>query len=120
MNTAKTTNGYVYVFSNKWFTGLYKIGCTKNVSNRRSTLGKTSVPDDFDVVFILEVENYKNAEKIIHKMLELFRYDPQREFFRAAKSDIKKVLITVAKSMNGVVYQGTKRNQVYPSIKKNI
>ncbi|MBP5582628.1 MAG: GIY-YIG nuclease family protein [Bacteroidales bacterium] len=118
MNKAKTTV-YVYVFSNNWFTRLFKIGSTTNVYQRRASLGRTSVPDDYEIVFTLNVTNYKNAEKTVQQMLNLYRYAPNKEFFGATKIDIKKVLINVAKLTGGIIheYQGNKKIQIYPKIK---
>ena len=77
--------GYIYCFSNTAFNNLYKVGFTVNDPNsRRKQINTTGVPLPFKLEFAKKVIDYKDKEKIIHKILSIFgeRINSKREFFR--------------------------------------
>lgn len=76
--------GFIYVMRNATFEkDIYKIGLTtKKTEERAKQLSKTSVPDKFSVMREWAVKDCKEAEKEIHQILESYRVDPRREFFR--------------------------------------
>ncbi|WP_245910923.1 GIY-YIG nuclease family protein [Nonlabens arenilitoris] len=76
--------GFIYVMRNATFEkDIYKIGLTtKKTEERAKQLSKTSVPDKFAVMREWAVKDCKIAEKEIHEILDSYRVDPRREFFR--------------------------------------
>jgi hypothetical protein len=79
--------GYVYSFSNPSMPGIRKIGITKkyNPDERADQLHTTGVPTPFIVEHFVRTSNYKDIEKKIHKLLDEYRVDSRREFFRISK-----------------------------------
>ena len=85
--------GYVYVMSNEAMPGLYKIGCTaRHPYERASDLNNTSVPSPFIVEYCINIDDYANVEKLIHK--ELSAYNFGKEFFQC---DLEKCILSVKK-----------------------
>jgi hypothetical protein len=65
--------GYVYVFRNRWHPeGVYKIGSTDNLQDRRSA-ARTWGP--YDCAFYLEVKDCKLVESMVHEMLHDYRIE---------------------------------------------
>lgn len=87
------TSGYLYCFSNSSFLpNIFKVGMTERTPEQRAKeLFTTGVPTPFKIEFAKKVNNYKQKEKTIHKLLtkHLYRINPKREFFRAPLADIK-------------------------------
>lgn len=93
--------GYIYVMRNASFEkDIYKIGLTtNNTEERAKQLSKTSVPDKFSVMREWAVKDCKKAEKKIHQILDSYRIDPRREFFKLdmkiANETIDKVIAQI-------------------------
>ncbi|WP_298782689.1 GIY-YIG nuclease family protein [uncultured Polaribacter sp.] len=93
--------GFIYVMRNATFEkDIYKIGLTTNKTEERAKqLSKTSVPDKFAVMREWAVKDCKKAEKEIHEILDSYRVDPRREFFRLdmkiANDTIDKVITEI-------------------------
>ena len=93
--------GYVYVFRNRWHPeGVYKIGSTDNLQDRRSA-ARTWGP--YDCEFYLEVKDCKLVESMVHEMLKDYRvegFDIGQEHFsidlKKASSIIKNVAFELA------------------------
>jgi len=82
--------GYIYCFSNESMPGIFKIGKTaRSPNDRASELYTTGVPMAFKEEFSKRVNNYDEKEKIIHKLLDEYRTDPKREFFKVSFDKIK-------------------------------
>ena len=65
--------GYVYVFRNRWHPeGVYKIGSTDNLQDRRSA-ARTWGP--YDCEFYLEVKDCKLVESMVHEMMRDYRIE---------------------------------------------
>ena len=65
--------GYVYVFRNRWHPeGVYKIGSTDNLQDRRSA-ARTWGP--YDCAFYLEVKDCKLVESMVHEMMRDYRIE---------------------------------------------
>ena len=85
--------GYVYVLSNESMPGLYKIGCTaRHPYARANDLYTTGVPSPFVVEYFININNYENIEKLVHK--ELSEYRLRKEFF---KCDLDKCILAIKK-----------------------
>lgn len=78
----KTNEGYIYIFSNKSFKDLIKIGSTmRDPIIRAKELSDTSVPFPYQVEYKILTINCEILEKIIHQKLSSKRVDLEREFF---------------------------------------
>ena len=88
---------YVYILSNPAMPGLIKIGHTKNHPGERvKQLSRSSgIPVPFDVEWVYSCYNAIELEREIHKHLDSYRVNNNREFFqipvKKAKSIIKKL-----------------------------
>ena len=109
--------GYVYVMSNEAMPGLYKIGCTsRHPSERASDLYTTGVPTPFVVEYCINIDNYANIEKLIHK--ELSSYNFGKEFF---KCDLEKCILTIKKvaGYNSKYSESYSNNKLKDNIERN-
>ena len=85
--------GYVYCMSNPCMAGLYKIGYTERSIEER--LQEANVSDTWrpPMPYILEfakcVKEPNQKEKTIHTILNKFRVNPKREFFRVELDQVK-------------------------------
>lgn len=83
--------GYVYVMSNEAMLGKYKIGCTsRHPHERANELNTTGVPKPFVIEYCINIDNYENIEKLVHKKLSTYHYG--KEFFEC---DLEKCILTV-------------------------
>jgi hypothetical protein len=84
--------GYVYCMVSR-LNNYCKIGHVhtpyKTSHDRAKELYTTSVPERFNVVFDIKVKNPMYYEKIIHKKLDKYRINKDREFFSCKPNDIK-------------------------------
>lgn len=99
----KTKNaGYIYIMRNSNLEkNIYKIGLTsKETIERAKQLSNTSIPDDFSVMREWAVKDCYLAEKRIHKLLETYRVDPRREFFKLDMREANDVIDSVVADIN--------------------
>jgi hypothetical protein len=77
-------SGWVYMLENKGMPSLFKIGMTiHNPHLRASELSReTGIPAPFFVRKAYFVKDRCKAEKLIHKELDSYRYNENREFFQ--------------------------------------
>lgn len=92
----QTRRGNVYVISNVGSFGehVYKIGMTRRLEplDRIRELGDASVPFEFDVHAMINVEDAPKLEHDLHQRFlhsQINKVNPRKEFFRLAISDIK-------------------------------
>jgi hypothetical protein len=92
------SRGYVYILDNPALSSeLLKIGkTTKDVELRARGLSTTGLPEDFRVLYFIEVPDCHLAEAIVHKRLANHRARSNREFFRVPLTLAKSVLDEVA------------------------
>ena len=78
--------GRVYVLTNKAMPNLIKIGFTMNtVENRVNELSSaTGVPHAYEIEFQVECRDPEFIEKSVHKNLNNFRVNSNREFFEVS------------------------------------
>jgi len=99
----KQTKGFVYVLTNPCFKDNWiKIGFAIDVDKRVKELsGVTGMPLPFEVFATLKTTKYKEAERMIHKMIGKFspekRINPSREFFNIEPQDAFEVFEIVSK-----------------------
>ena len=75
--------GSVYVFSNPSMPGLLKVGKSINPEERKKELSSaTGVPEPFEEVAVFPSDDPLRDEGRGHKILDKYRYKPNREFFR--------------------------------------
>ena len=110
--------GSVYILTNKsyrygWLRRrLIKIGKTeKNPIERAKELRSTGVPTPFEVAYSLQSNQYEEIEKEMHKELDMYRSNKDREFF---KYPIRKAINLLQK------FDKELRQQNYTHIGSNI
>jgi len=109
MNTECINTGYIYCLSNPFYNGIYKVGMTENDPKiRKEQLNTTGVPLPFKIEFAKKVNNYKEKEKILHKLLTQYgeRINPKREFFKISLEEIKAFFDL----MDGEIYEEVDNN----------
>jgi hypothetical protein len=89
----ETTNGYIYILTNKAFPNYIKIGSTmKDPRIRAHELTGTGVPFPYEVKFKIMTKNCEILEKKVHTILEKKRVDLEREFFECSVEEAKKII----------------------------
>jgi hypothetical protein len=84
--------GSVYCLTNPSMPDICKIGMTdRRVEERVEELSNTSVPTPFEVAFAKLVNNPKQKEKMIHKLLSAHRINKKREFFNYPLDKVKQI-----------------------------
>lgn len=79
--------------------GLYKIGCTSDLKRRLAELYNTSTPEEFEILAVIQTNQYNEFEDILHTYFQSCRVNPRREFFNFCdifgrnyiKSNLKKI-----------------------------
>ena len=83
----------VYVIEFDIYPGIYKIGCSGNIQNRLKSFKKDSaILGEVKLVYKKEFVDYQKAEKEIHEILDSFRVQKNREFF---KLELKEIIETI-------------------------
>ena len=80
-------NGFIYILSNTSLgDGRIKIGQSKSdpSSFRKDELYTTGVAEPFKVEYYAFVENYQDVERNVHRVLDRFRPNKDREFFNVS------------------------------------
>lgn len=93
------SEGWIYILRNPSHKqDLFKIGKTTLCPDKRAAeLSKpTGVADKFKVVFKIDVFDCDIAEKQIHKKLDKFRNNPDREFFELPRAEAIETVTTIA------------------------
>lgn len=77
--------GFVYLLGNHWMPDLYKIGCTERSPHKRAAelSDHTGVPEAFDVLCYIEVEDFQAVERRFHALFSGERINTGREFFHS-------------------------------------
>jgi len=80
----------VYVFSNKSYEGIFKVGWTSNLPDERAEQlsRETGVLYPFKVVFSKEFQDAEKIEKKIHKKFKTNRLSNKKEFFKIDKDKL--------------------------------
>ena len=77
--------GYVYCFANDSMPGLLKIGMTERTPEERlheaNQTDTWKPPTPYYYIFAKRVDNPKQKEKTLHRILQEERVNPNREFF---------------------------------------
>jgi hypothetical protein len=90
---------------------MYKIGFTENDPQLRANqLRKTGVIGRFKVEFFIKIKQYREMEKHIHSLLDKYRVEADREFFKIDISIIKFIFDLIEGKING--------NKIEDDIKK--
>lgn len=94
--------GFIYILRNPTMDeNIFKIGLTRdNVEKRANQLSKTSVPDKFYKSQEWNVRDCVTSERQIHKLLNDYRVDPRREFFKIDYDIAIQVITQVVKETN--------------------
>ena len=89
----ETTDGYIYILTNKAFPNYIKIGSTmKDPRIRAHELTGTGVPFPYEVKFKILTKNCEILEKEVHSILDKKRVDLEREFFECSVEEAQKTI----------------------------
>ena len=89
------SEGYVYCFSNPSFVGIVKIGMTTRYIEERlqeaNDCGTWGPPTPYVIEFAKKVNNPREKEKALHRLLEKYseRVNTNREFFKISLIDAR-------------------------------
>lgn len=97
-----TDKQYVYILTNDTMPGLVKIGYTKNDPSKRARQINTAtgVAMDFNVEWAYPCYNGFELEQEVHRYLNSFRLNKNREFFRMTVEEAKSVVERLGKRYN--------------------
>jgi len=97
-----TGKQYVYILTNDTMPGLVKIGYTKNDPSKRARQinAATGVAMDFNVEWAYPCYNGFELEQEVHRYLDSFRLNKNREFFRMTVDEAKSVVERLGKRYN--------------------
>lgn len=75
--------GFVYILTNEYMPGVYKVGCTERSPHERAAelSAPTGVPAPFEVLCYVECHDFQAIERKVHAWLSDFRVSNGREFF---------------------------------------
>lgn len=91
------SQGYVYILSNPYMPGVFKVGMTTlDPHIRAAQLNTTGVPAPFEVEHSRFFPNCAQAEYFLHREYEDCRVSSGREFFRAELEDLAASLHSIA------------------------
>ena len=78
--------GYVYILINPSMKGIINVGGTRRDPDEWASelSASTGVPTPFFVGYQAEVNNYTHAEAFVHKLLDAYRVNDNREFFNTS------------------------------------
>ena len=94
---------YIYIISSKIYAeqGLYKIGRTKNIKGRLSTLNTShTIKDRMIIIKKFKVYDSKIAEVRIKYILNKIRDHKNREFYRAIYCYLEKIVDLICKNLD--------------------
>lgn len=84
--------GYLYCFSNPSMEGILKIGMTKrNPEERLKEANKSDTwkpPTDYELLSSVKCYEPEKKEKLLHKLLDEYRINKNREFFRVDEEKV--------------------------------
>ena len=110
--------GYVYILTNKSFRygffgrKLIKIGKTnRNPDERAQELSSTGVPTPFEVAYALPSDQYDELERKMHRRLDTYRSNKNREFFKYPVKKAIKLLEQLRNELSRVEQQPPKFEQ---------
>lgn len=113
----ENNKGFIYCLYNPTFKtygdNVYKLGKTKNLSNRMYAYTTSYVDKSEYILTSVELDNRNTAEKLLFKELEKYRVSINREFFNCDIKIIKETFEKVERFFNGV-------NNIKISTKKHI
>ena len=82
------TKGIIYVLTNPAMPDLVKIGKTRNIDQRLSSLYSTGVPLPFKCIYAKKVEDMDFVETKLHAAFDSKRLNQRREFFRILEEEL--------------------------------
>lgn len=86
-------SGYLYCFSNDSLKNMYKIGMTARTNEERLKESNSSTwnTDKFKMELYVRVNNVKEREKIVHKLLEEYKSNVENDFFEVPLERVKSI-----------------------------
>jgi hypothetical protein len=87
----------VYIIKFEIYPGIYKVGCSKNISKRVQQFKSDSlILGNVELLYRKKFINYKKAEKEIHEKLKQYRVQENREFFKIDWRRIKSIIDSIS------------------------
>jgi T5orf172 domain-containing protein len=80
---------------------LYKIGHSKDVCKRNGTYS-TAMPDGVDTIHRVQTCDANLVERVVHHVLDAYRYDANREWFQGDAELFRRVLDAVVSFVDGL------------------
>lgn len=82
--------GFIYMLANPCMPGIYKIGKTDRSPRQRclEISSATACPQEFEVLFYMEVDNALMVERETHQCFAEFRINHSREFFKVCPTEV--------------------------------
>lgn len=109
-------SGYVYAVTNPSIPGLIKIGRTNDINKRLDSLYDTSVPMPFECVCVKNVSNPIAVESNIHRLLNDYRVNEKREFFKIDKQRVELIFDLISSDFTEVKQESKKYSVTIPEI----
>ena len=93
---------WVYVLSNPTQPGIFKIGYTKLTPDERAKQisAATGVALPYEVIWAFRCFNGEQLEGEVHRALEKYRVNSQREFFQIEFEEAKQIIEKIGKNYN--------------------
>ena len=98
-NREENYDSWVYVLSNPSMPNLFKIGYTSNTPEERAKQisSSTGVVLPYKVEYAFHCWNGEKLENEVHKRLEVYRINNQREFFQVEFEQAKSIIEEIGK-----------------------
>jgi len=101
--SAKPGIGFVYVQRNPAMSDMVKIGFTQRLpEDRAEELFSTSVPFPFEVTYRALTMRPHEVEQAVHRLLDVQRVTPGREFFRVGQAMAEEVIRFCQERVTGI------------------
>lgn len=117
---SENKKGYIYIMTNPALIDMVKIGCTKNVEERRRKLSTTALPYEYEVYATYET-NGNLEDKKLHQLIDDLnpdlRVSKNREFYVMTPEQAYRLLDAIA-IISGTTRKLTKINPIHTNIKR--
>lgn len=98
--------GFIYILSNPSLPGLLKIGKTsKDPKTRGDELYVTGTPEPFKLEYMAFSDDMDSLERMVHKKLDSYRPNKDREFFKVSKVVALKTIHTESQNLGGLRFE---------------
>lgn len=101
----------IYIIEFDIYPGIYKVGCSNNINKRFKQIKKDSILlGAARLVYSKEFKDYLRAEKEVHYLLNSYRVQQNREFFKTDLQIIKDTIDKINPEIFSEEYNRVVRN----------